>query len=107
MLVTSNLSITSNFLFFGLLDLLPSLLDSRYLRSLRRLSSSGSILGFSRTELSELRRGFRSLSRGLVGSKGSANMSSSLRGAGWWRLLASSEFAGRCPGGGGNPLSDG
>jgi len=59
-----------------------------------------------RTELSELRRGLRSLSRGF-GSKGSANMSSSPRGAGCWRLFASSEFAGRCPDGWGSPLSDG
>lgn len=63
------------------------------------------MLGLSRTELSELRRGLRSLSRGL-GSEGSANMSNSPRGAAGWRLLASSEFAGRCPDSCGNPLSD-
>jgi len=104
MLVTSSLSMTSSFL-LGLVDLLPALLDSRSLRSLLRLSSSGFMLGLSRTELSELRRVFRSLSRAL-GSRGSANMSSLSRGA-CWRLLASLEFEGRCPAGWGNPLSDG
>lgn len=63
MLVTSNLSMTSNFL-FGFVDLLPDLLDSRYFRSLRLRSSSGSIADLSRTELSELRLG--RLSRSLL-----------------------------------------
>lgn len=92
MLVTSSLSITSSFL-FGLVDLVPILLDSRYLRSLRRLSSSGSIAGLSLIELSEFRLGCRLVCDGLLKAKVSANISNSARGA--LRCGVSSEFPGR------------
>lgn len=106
MLVTSNLSMTSNFL-LGFPDfVVVTLLDSRYLRSFRFFSSSGSMAGLSIPEVSEFLRGFLDLSLGALESDGSANMSSSGLDFPCNRLFSSSDGLGLCPGGRGNPLNE-
>jgi len=97
-LVTSSLSMISS-LRLDCLGRLCSLLR----RSCRRFSSSGSssLLGLSRTDVSELRLGRRS--RCLFTSGGSAKISSwpgGPRGFKPSRLRSSSDGFGRCPGGG-------
>ena len=102
MLVTSNLSIMSNFR-EGCLDLLE-LLPSRSLLSRRLFSASGSVsFGLSRIEDSEFRRWGRR-SRGRLASGGSAKISSSPLGGPrflfCWRLRSSSEALNLWRGGG-------